>query len=598
MTNEAMITAEAREQRLGRWHALLSGMGVEGAGASRVAKSGSVNLLSGVWLHAAARAEQGLELTELERSILAPLQQVLGEDEVGAIGRIYREQRSEGRSVAIVPQAVATRSLSEGFDRESYLAAVAEVLPRIAQMPNVAVVDRARLADGGSVDTPEFTAALAEYGYGVTTFTGEGDDEADGLQAREPFRARMEWDTFYCHEAVGDQGGGRDEIYWTAASNAGGYTFKTRTTHTGSVEERDKYPIYGDYVTGSHVFFDTRLDGCGTTVITLWEKDQSNDEWYDALGTALTKVVELLQISANFSSIIPKLDLYGYVHMGLSLLATLWEPLRNKDDLVQSRGFAFGRADMATLYNRPNRTMPWTFDRKDYGMGRFSLNVRYTGDEPGAAPSGDGSLISTGWRGLFGTMVSHDMDAACNVPNDAHKDVYLFKGEQYLRYDVRTEGVTSGPKDIAEGFPGLESTAFTRGVDATCAVPGKSTDFYLFAGAMYVNYNNHEDEIKWGPRKIAEAFPPLAGTIFERDIQAACPVPGHGTDLYLFKGDQYVRYNAHYDRIIRGPLSIAAGWPQLAGTTFASNLDAACAVPNSSTHVYLFKGDRYTNTKV
>ncbi|MEE1751143.1 DUF6207 family protein [Streptomyces sp. SP18CS02] len=148
------------------------------------------------------------------------------------------------------------------------------------------------------------------------------------------------------------------------------------------------------------------------------------------------------------------------------------------------------------------------------------------------------------------------------------------------------------------GFPGLESTAFTRGVDARCAVPGKSADFYLSAGAMYVNYNNHEDEIKWGPRKIAEAFPPLVGTILERDIQAACPVPGHGTDLYLFKEDQYVRHNAHYDRIIRGPLSIATGWPQPAGTTSASNLDAACAVPNSSTHVYLFKGDRYTNTKV
>ncbi|MFI1622498.1 hypothetical protein ACH4VT_36890 [Streptomyces lydicus] len=34
----------------------------------------------------AARGEQGLELTELERSILAPLQEVLGEEEVRAVG--------------------------------------------------------------------------------------------------------------------------------------------------------------------------------------------------------------------------------------------------------------------------------------------------------------------------------------------------------------------------------------------------------------------------------------------------------------------------------------------------------------------------------
>ncbi|MFI6150973.1 hypothetical protein [Streptomyces sp. NPDC051109] len=157
-----------------------------------------MNLLTGVWLHAAARAEQGLELTEFEGSLLAPMQGVLGGEEVGAVGRVYREERAGDWLAALLPQAVTSRSLSQGISLEEYKAALTELLPKIAAMPNMAVVDRARLAAGESVDSPEFTAALARHGYGVTGFTGPGEDEA-AVGAREnttPVAARLEWDNF------------------------------------------------------------------------------------------------------------------------------------------------------------------------------------------------------------------------------------------------------------------------------------------------------------------------------------------------------------------------------------------------------------------
>jgi hypothetical protein len=73
------------------------------AKAQRLYKQGPVNLMTGVLLHAAARADQGLELTELERSALSPLERVLGTEFLRSLGRIYHQQLSGGRSAEIVP---------------------------------------------------------------------------------------------------------------------------------------------------------------------------------------------------------------------------------------------------------------------------------------------------------------------------------------------------------------------------------------------------------------------------------------------------------------------------------------------------------------
>lgn len=55
-----------------------------------------------------------------------------------AIGRVYREQRGEGRPASLVQQAVTSESLHKGFAREAYRTTVSELLPQLMALPNVA----------------------------------------------------------------------------------------------------------------------------------------------------------------------------------------------------------------------------------------------------------------------------------------------------------------------------------------------------------------------------------------------------------------------------------------------------------------------------
>lgn len=371
--------------RVERWGALLSGTDSNGVRGKALRKSGSVNLLTGVWLHAAARAEQGMELTELERSFLAPLQEVLGEEEVRSIGRLYRKQRAEG-PVAIVPDVVTSRSLQDGFGREEYKAAVDALRPQLRALPNVAIVDRAKLAAGETLGTPEFQAAMAEYRYGVMAFTGQDDGDV-GTRAYAPFRARLEWDGFHCYEPVGDQWGSRDEVYWTASCNATDYKHTTRTKETGSVEGGTWFDIRGDHVTGSKVLFDTTLNGCGAAAITLWEADQSNAEWYDNLGIALKTAADLLDSYGpeGFNQLVPTPILWDGLTLTLGMFASFWEAMRNKDDLALSVGIAFGRDALAAMH-RNNGRARWPFNATAKDMGAFDLYLRYTGEDPDDRP--------------------------------------------------------------------------------------------------------------------------------------------------------------------------------------------------------------------
>ncbi|MFD8789443.1 hypothetical protein [Streptomyces vinaceus] len=375
--------------RLERWRELFAGTAGERAGARRVRVNGETNVLSGVWLHAAARAEQGLELTPFEEQILTPLREVLGEEEVFGIGRVYRDQVAARAEIAILPRSVTSRSLKDGFTRDDYAAAVREIGPLVAALPNVARVDRSKLAAGEDIDTEEFKAAAAEYGHGITVFTGEPDDERAGALAAGDFRAQLEFRTFDCHKAAGDQGGGKDEIYWTAASNSTDYQQTTRTGETGSVVAGKRYNIAGDHLTDSKAFFDTTFKGgFGSTVITAWEADQSSSAWYAALGQALTQVVEDLKWHMHFLDLIPGMDAIGHLYNAVSFITTFWESWRNNDDLILSRGFAFSRADLAALYHAPNRAWRMEYDAEaSRGMGNFTLEVGYAGAPPVVLPT-------------------------------------------------------------------------------------------------------------------------------------------------------------------------------------------------------------------
>ncbi|MBE1586665.1 hypothetical protein ACFPOI_50895 [Nonomuraea angiospora] len=72
----------------------LSDARAETRAARRLRQSPAANTLIGAALHAAARREQGLELTELEQLLVGAMGTVLAEEEITEFGRIYQEETS------------------------------------------------------------------------------------------------------------------------------------------------------------------------------------------------------------------------------------------------------------------------------------------------------------------------------------------------------------------------------------------------------------------------------------------------------------------------------------------------------------------------
>ncbi|MFJ7147543.1 hypothetical protein ACIQVT_04965 [Streptomyces sp. NPDC100445] len=202
--------------------------------------------------------------------------------------------------------------------------------------------------------------------------------------------------------------------------------------------------------------------------------------------------------------------------------------------------------------------------------------------------------LASGWPALKGTTFASGIDAACGVP-DSGTDLYLFKGNQYLRYRVTEEKITSGPKSLAEGWSGLKGTAFTSGIDAACGVPDNSTDLYLFKGDQYLRYHVGNEEITSGPQSLADGWSGLKGTAFTSGVSAACSVPGQPTDLYLFKGAHYLCYRVTDEKVISEPDSLAAVWG--VDGVFSGGVDDACRVPGNAGDLYFFKGDQYVRVR-
>jgi hypothetical protein len=137
---------------------------------------------------------------------------------------------------------------------------------------------------------------------------------------------------------------------------------------------------------------------------------------------------------------------------------------------------------------------------------------------------------------------------------------YFFKGDQYIRYDMKTDKVESGyPKKITGNWPGFTG-AFAAGIDAV--VVWNNGKAYFFKGDQYLRYDMKTDKVDAGwPKKISgnwTGFP----AAFNAGVDAA--VAWNNGKAYFFKGDDYVRYDMKTDKVDAGwPKKITANWPGL-----------------------------------
>ena len=162
--------------------------------------------------------------------------------------------------------------------------------------------------------------------------------------------------------------------------------------------------------------------------------------------------------------------------------------------------------------------------------------------------------------------------------------VFFFRGGEYVRYDMAADRADPGYPKPLRGVWGLPE-AFFGGIDA--CVMGAGSIAYLFKGSQYIRYDLATDRTDGVARPIAGNWPGLSGA-FATGIDAGFRWQDKA---YLFRGGQYVRYDMNADRADSGyPLPIAGFWPGLP-LDFALGIDAA--VPWSDTVVYLFKGRQY-----
>jgi hypothetical protein len=194
---------------------------------------------------------------------------------------------------------------------------------------------------------------------------------------------------------------------------------------------------------------------------------------------------------------------------------------------------------------------------------------------------------STPWHLGWGAFLTK-IDAA--LWRRDNSKIYLFRNGKYIRITDVDAGRDDGyPTNIAGNWKGLPAS-FREGIDAALWRESNKS-VYLFKGNQYVRFTNVNDGMDAGyPKPIAGNWPGLPAS-FQSGIDAALWRESNGK-IYFFKGSQYVRFSNVADGVNAGyPKPIAGNWNGLPAS-FTSGIDAAL-MREDNHRIYFFKGRRY-----
>lgn len=256
-------------------------------------------VLVGAALHAAERSRLGKPLTELERVLLKALSDLMPQADVHACGQECRSAVADLGSLDIVPASVTSRSLSTGYTVTEFKERLPVIGREAVTLANAALVDPAVLATGQAIDTAEFKQGIREFGYGATVFN------------RPPQPPEERGRPVPGYRAVGDQWGGKDEIYWTVAAASDKHKAPTyKSSEFGAIKKSDTRSFTG----ADRVVFDGQAGTHLGLHVAAWEADQSSSEWYDKLFEVLQEVVDGLHVTDLLNNFNPTFagDLLGY----------------------------------------------------------------------------------------------------------------------------------------------------------------------------------------------------------------------------------------------------------------------------------------------
>ncbi|MEU2870687.1 hemopexin repeat-containing protein [Streptomyces olivoreticuli] len=141
--------------------------------------------------------------------------------------------------------------------------------------------------------------------------------------------------------------------------------------------------------------------------------------------------------------------------------------------------------------------------------------------------------------------------------------VYFLHEDQYVRCTLETMTIDEGfPKSIGSYWPGLKAVGFDSGIDSILWWDEKTV--YIFKGLQYVRYNLETDKVDEGyPKSIAAYWPGFKEAGFEGGIDAI--FRWEPDWVYAFKADQYIRLHIPTNKVDVGPRTSTRYWNPLAG---------------------------------
>ncbi|UPT46759.1 MULTISPECIES: hypothetical protein [Streptomyces] len=395
-------------ERLERLRGQLRGEPVGARAARCTPSSRGAGLLYGVMLHAASRLEAGLELTEVEQTLVRPLRLLLDEEEVHAFGRLYRQENAAGVTASVLPGTLTGRDVAEGYTAADLLKDLPALREETLAQPNVSTVDlnSPPAGEGDTFDTEEFNAGQAAYGYGATVVTSSAPPSADP-GALGSFLARVDLYSFFCEKESND-GGFSYEIYWGLSSVGAFGDRQERLSRVFTNVDKNEWHDFGANTT---TLYNGRVDTALVCNISCWEQDDGGEGWRDKLREKLViisqELMAFVDLMTNIAIVIPQYgDMLDYMTLvaGIAyLIAKFIEWFSNPDDLVQERTLVFDQAALRHLVTDGGRgSTGWVFDG---GIeGRYRLQLKWIGNPPPADAPGDIKVLSPA-NGQWGETV-------------------------------------------------------------------------------------------------------------------------------------------------------------------------------------------------
>ncbi|WP_461087511.1 hemopexin repeat-containing protein [Streptomyces deserti] len=163
------------------------------------------------------------------------------------------------------------------------------------------------------------------------------------------------------------------------------------------------------------------------------------------------------------------------------------------------------------------------------------------------------------WPGWPASAAS-GVNAALQGTGPYEGKAYFFFGSKYLRYDLANHRVDVPHGKIAD-WPGVISP-FTEGIDA--AIHGIGEDYgvcWLFRGGQYIRYNMNTSQAEGGPQSITGNWNDWPSEFADGVDLAFYGTGSESRKIYFFRGDQYIRFDLQGNRVDKGPSPIVERWP-------------------------------------